>query len=474
MTKFLPIVVLALLGLAGLFLFNGDMRTSSAMDSNGALAEDIPSKVDEYLNAYVDQGRFSGAVLIAHDDEVIVRQGYNQADREHDVPNTPETKFRLGSVTKQFTAVAILQLQQQGELSVDDTLSTYMPDYPNGDRIRIHHLLRHTSGIPNYTSFDNYQQLMRRELSTDEIIKQFRDRDLNFEPGSQFSYSNSNYLLLGHLIEQISGQSYDSFLREHIFDPLGMANSGYDRRARILEHRAEGYAMEGDQLVHADFVDMSVPHGAGALYATVGDLLKWDEALETDQLLNDSLRETMFTPGKGDYGYGWFIDESNGRKRVHHSGGINGFVTNITRFPDEDVLIVALSNFMHAPLGEIRQGLSAIVFGEEYQLPQEHTAVQLDPSVLERYVGTYRLDEQTTIEVTRKGDHLGIQISGQPQFDLYASSKTEFFIKAIGAEVTFVTDDSGAVTKLIIHQGGQDIPAERISGDPNAGNSSDG
>ena len=476
LNKLLPIALLLVAGLVGLLLLSPDgrMRSASSTPETGELAADIPSKADEYLSAYVDQGRFSGAVLIAQGDETILREGYNQADREHDVANTPNTKFRIGSVTKQFTAVAVLQLQQQGELDVQDPLSTYLPDYPNGDRITVENLLRHTSGIPSYTSFEDYQRTMRLELSTSEIIDRFRDRELQFEPGSQFSYSNSNYLLLGHLIEQISGQSYAAFVQDRIFDPLAMTDSGYDRRASILEHRAEGYTKQSGDLVHADFIDMSIPHAAGALYSTVDDLLKWDEALETDRLLNASLREAMFTPGKGDYGYGWFIDQAHGRKRIHHSGGINGFVANIARYPNPDVVIVVLSNFMHAPFLEVSQGLAAIVFGEEYQLPQERTRIDLDPSTLERYVGTYRLDPQTTIAVTRQDDHLGIQIAGQPQFSLYPTSETEFFLEQVDAEVTFVTSDAGEVTRLILHQGGEDIPAEKISGDPNAGNSSDG
>jgi len=470
--RLLPIALLVVAGLAALFLWGTDGRTPAAPSAEDGLAPNIPAKVDEYLNAYVDQGRFSGSVLVAHDDAVIVRRGYNQADREHDVPNTPETKFRLGSVTKQFTAVAILQLQQQGELSVDDALSTYMPDYPNGDRITVENLLRHTSGIPNVTSFDDYEQLMRRDLSLPELIGRFKDMELEFDPGSQYSYSNSNYLLLGRLIEQISGQSYASYLQAHIFDPLGMSNSGYDRRAPILKHRAEGYTLDDGKLVHAPFIDMSIPHAAGALYSTVDDLLKWDEALETDRLLDASLREAMFTPDKGDYGYGWIIDEAHGRKRIHHSGGINGFVANIARFPNDDVVVIVLSNFMHAPFLTISNDLASIVFGEDYQLPQERTRIELAPSTLERYVGEYRLDEERTVTVTREDGHLGIQITGQPKFRLYPTSETRFFLEQIDAEVTFERNDAGEVTRLVIHQGGQEIPAERIGDDPNAGGSS--
>lgn len=474
LNRLLPIVLLIVAGLAGFWLFSsGGITGAESAGATGELAPNIPAKVDEYLNAYVSQDRFSGSVLIAQGDNIIVRKGYNQADREHDVPNTPETKFRLGSVTKQFTAVAVLQLQQQGQLNLDDTLSTYLPDYPHGDRITIENLLNHTSGIPNFTSFDDYQQVMRRDLSPPEIIDRFKDMDLGFQPGSQYSYSNSNYVLLGHLIEQISGQSYASFLREHVFDPLGMDDSGYDRRATILSHRAEGYNMNAQgELVNAAFIDMSIPYAAGALYSTVDDLHKWDRALDTDRLLSASLREQMFTPGKGDYGYGWIIDEYASHKRISHGGGVNGFVSNIARFPEDDVVIAVLSNFIHAPIGQLSQDLAAIVFGQNYRLPEQRTAIQLDPELLERYVGTYQLNGQTLITITREGDHLGIQLTGQPMFGLYAKSKTEFFLKQVDAEVTFVTDDAGNVTRLILHQAGHDMPAPRVNGDPSGGESS--
>lgn len=475
LNKLLPIALLIIAGVAGFFLFASDgipTPTSTASNSNEGLAANIPAKVDEYLNAYVEQDRFSGSVLIAQGDDLIVRKGFSQADREHDVPNTPATKFRLGSVTKQFTAMAVLQLQQQGKLNVQDPISTYRPDYPNGDRITVENLLNHTSGIPNFTSFDDYQQVMRRDLSPSEIIDRFKDRDLEFEPGSQYRYSNSNYLLLGHLIEQISGQSYASFVQDHIFDPLGMNDSGYDRHAAILENRAEGYNMNAQgELVNAAFIDMSIPHAAGALYSTVDDLRKWDRALSTDRLLNDSVRQQMFTPGKGNYGYGWIIDDVDGHKRISHNGGVNGFVTNISRFPDDDVVIVVLSNFMHAPLDQLNQDLPAIVFGEDYQLPSEQSQVQLDASVLERYVGTYRLNPQTTATVTREGDHLVIQLTGQPPVGLFPTSRTEFFLKQVNAEVTFTVNEAGEVTGLVIHQAGQDIPAQRISSEPNGGDS---
>mgnify|MGYP006277485811 CR=1 FL=1 len=372
-------------------------------------------------------------------------------------------------MTKQFTAAAVLLLQQRGKLNVQESISTVLPDYPNGDRITVENLLRHSSGIPNVTSFDDYEQLMRRDLSLPELIDRFNDMDLEFEPGSQYSYSNSNYILLGHLIEQLSGQSYAEYLQTNIFGPLGMENSGYDRHATILEDRAHGYTMEEGELVNAPFIDMSIPHAAGALYATVDDLYRWDRAIYTDRLLNDSLRQRMFTPGKGHYGYGWIIDESHGRTRIHHSGGINGFVADIVRFPDDDVVIVLLSNFLHAPFLTISQDLQAIIFGEAYELPQERTRIDLDPSTLERYVGEYRLDEERTVTVTREDGHLAIQITGQPTVNLYPMSETRFFLEQIDAEVTFETNDAGQVTRLAIHQAGQAIPAERISDESNGG-----
>jgi CubicO group peptidase (beta-lactamase class C family) len=339
--------------------------------SSSASDQTLQDIIDEYFNACVKMEKFSGAVLIAKDGEILVNKGYGLANREHDVPNTPQTKFRLGSMTKQFTAAAIMQLQEQGKLNVEDSIDTYIPDYPNGDRITLHHLLTHTSGIPNLTDFPEHRKTIMIPSPVEKTILRFKDKSLEFTPGEQFKYSNSGYLLLGYVIEKVSGKTYEDYLEENIFHPLNMENSGYDHHSTILKNRATGYHLTKDGLIHAPYVAMSMPHAGGALYSTVEDLFLWDRALYTENILKKSSLENMFTPFKGNYGYGWRIDSIFGHKRIHHGGSILGFQTHIARYVGDNTLVVFLCNQRPINTKKISEDLAAIVFGEAYELPTD-------------------------------------------------------------------------------------------------------
>ncbi len=339
--------------------------------SSSASDQTLQDIVDEYFNACVKIGKFSGIVLIAKDGEILVNRGYGLANREHDVPNTPQTKFRLGSMTKQFTAAAIMQLQEQGKLNVEDSIDKYIPDYPNGDRITLHHLLTHTSGIPNLTDFPEHRKTIMIPSPVEKTILRFKDKPLEFTPGEQFKYSNSGYLLLGYVIEKISGKTYEDYLEKNIFHPLNMENSGYDHHSTILKNRATGYHLTKDGLINAPYVAMSMPHAGGALYSTVEDLFLWDRALYTENILKKSSLENMFTPFKGNYGYGWRIDSIFGHKRIHHGGSILGFQTHIARYVGDNTLVVFLCNQRPINTKKISEDLAAIVFGEAYELPTD-------------------------------------------------------------------------------------------------------
>lgn len=327
--------------------------------------------VDEYFNACVKIGKFSGSVLIAKDRNILASKGYRMANYEHDVPNTPQTKFRLGSMTKQFTAAAIMQLQEQGKLNVEDSIDKYIPDYPNGDRITLHHLLTHTSGIPNLTSFPEHRKTIMIPSPVEKTILRFKNKPLEYAPGEQFKYSNSGYLLLGYVIEKVSGKTYEDYLEENIFHPLNMVNSGYDHHSTVLKNRAEGYHLTKDGLINAPYVAMSMPHAGGALYSTVEDLFLWDQALNTEKILKKSSLEKMFTPFKGNYGYGWRIDSIFGHKRIHHFGSIFGFQTHIARYVGDNTLVVFLCNQRPINTKKISEDLAAIVFGKPYKLPKK-------------------------------------------------------------------------------------------------------
>ena len=328
----------------------------------------IEKAVDEFITPYVDARSFSGSVLIAQGENILISKGYGMANLEHDVPNTPQTKFRLGSLTKQFTAMAILMLQEQGQLNVQDPVCNYMPDCPETwQSVTIHHLLTHSSGIPNLTDFPDYEETMASRSTVSGTIDTFRDKPLHFTPGTRFSYSNSGYIVLGHIIEQSAGKPpYAAYVRENIFEPLNMMNTGYDQNSLVLNDRASGYVrMDPDTFRNADYLEMSIPHAAGALYSTVEDLYLWDRALYTESLVSQSSLNMMFMPDKDEYGYGWYISEILDRKVTAHGGGINGFATSIARFVDDDVVIIVLSNIEDTDPVSITLGLAEIVFEEK-------------------------------------------------------------------------------------------------------------
>ena len=329
----------------------------------------LVSQIDDYLTALVEQERFMGSILVAREGKVLISKGYGMANLELDVPNTPQTKFRLASVTKQFTAMAILQLQQQGKLNVQDPICKYIRDCPEAwQPITIHHLLTHTSGIHDYWDAPDVEDFEKKSVSPIQIIDRFRDLPLDFEPGESLYYSNSGYALLGYIIEKVSGQPYAIFLENNIFEPLQMADTGYDNNRMVIKNRASGYASTA---ANAEYIDMSVAYAGGGLYSTVEDLFRWDQALYTDKLLSKPLRDEMFTPfvslvgSELGYGYGWFIGKQFNHQGVAGWGNMEGVRTAIDRYPDDQVTIIVLSNFENTSTGDITTEIARMIFGEK-------------------------------------------------------------------------------------------------------------
>jgi len=439
--------------------------------SDQAGNQGITTEIAVYLQAHLETRFFIGSVLVARAGEVLLSQGYGMANLEHGVANTPQTKFRLGSVTKQFTAAAILQLQEQGLLNVNDPISTYLPDYPQAEQITLHHLLTHTAGVPNYTGFADYAQKKRTAMILDDVIAWFSNKPLEFTPGDRYCYSNSGYVVLTKLIEASSGQSYVDYLQHHIFEPLGMTDSGYDRPELILSHRASGYTSSPAGYHHADFLDMSIPLGAGALYSTVEDLYKWDQALYSHAILSESSRHSIFAPmarmGEQEshvyYGYGWVIDRPNERDRVSHGGRIDGFTTSIARYPHEQVTIIVLSNLETAPVARISNDLAAILWDEPYEMPRQHRAIELNPAIYQAYVGDYEFAPEVILTVTSEAQRIFAQLTGQERLEIFPESATEFFLTVVDAQLTFEVDKTGKASHVILHQGGLDQTATRVT-----------
>jgi CubicO group peptidase (beta-lactamase class C family) len=363
--KRLPIV----LALGLLMLTAGP---SAAPPQQAATDTEIASRADALMTGLFMSGRFNGTVLLARNGKVVFEKGYGMANFEWDIPNSPSTKFRLGSITKQFTSMAIMQLSERGLLNVQDPIGKYLPDYPKpvADRVTIHHLLTHSSGIPSFTGLPSYEPNMPMKVTVAQMIDRFKNLPLEFEPGSTFKYDNSGYFLLGAIIEKVSGKPYDAFLQENIFKPLGMRDTGYDWSSVVLKNRASGYTRGPAGLDNAPYLDMGQPYAAGSLYSTVDDLLIWDQALYTEKLVKSASLDQIFHPWiaagpMGQYGYGWGVSVVKGHRNIAHGGGINGFNTYISRFPDDHAVFIWLRNVIAPASPTMNQDLAAILLGEK-------------------------------------------------------------------------------------------------------------
>jgi len=401
--------------------------------------------VGNYMEAQANVNHFSGSVLIMKKGKVLLRQAYGLADREWNVPNTADSRFRIGSLTKQFTAACILQLVEQKKLDLTDKLSRFFPGYPKGDSVTIHMLLNHTSGIANYTDIRAFENVAPLPYSKDSIVRFFSDQPYNFSPGSRWSYSNSGYFLLGMILEKVSGQSYGSYLQDHIFSRLSMNNTGEDRLDTILPMRSHGYSKMDNKYVNAQVISMEWPFSAGVLFSTVDDLYKWDRALYGTSILSEQSKQKMFSPGMRNYGYGVIIDSVEGHLRIWHNGGIPGFLSHITRLVNDDICIIVLSN-NESNADLIDAGLTNILLDQAVIIPYEHKEIKIDPSILKNYTGKYTAG--LTLEFIIKENKLYRHRDGTADILLIPESNTKFFY-ADGSDrqIEFEVDASGKVVK---------------------------
>ena len=361
----------------------------------GVARGEIASDLDALASSYYPAAEPGAAVLVIKDGEVLLRKGYGLADLEQEIPIEPDMVFRIGSVTKQFTTAAILLLEEEGKLSVEDDLRKHLPDFPTSGRtITIAQLLTHTSGIRSYTDMPDFGGKMREDMSVDQIIALFRDQPLGFEPGEKYAYNNSGYVLLGAIVERVSGKTYETYLREKVFEPLGMSQTYYGSASRIVPKRAQGYDGVNAEFENAEYLSMSIPYAAGSLLSTVDDLAKWDRALYGTGLLSQASLDKWWKPfslASGEsihYGYGWSISSYEGHPVVSHGGGINGFTCYLLRMPEDRVFVTVLTNKNDekANPGVVARRLAAAAIGK----PVDETTVALDPGALAKHAGLYR------------------------------------------------------------------------------------
>lgn len=427
----------------------------------------VAARLDQVVRYFADEDLFAGSVLVARGDQALLKKAYGYANLEWKTPNTPETVFRIGSLTKQFTAAAILMLEQRsryeqnGDLKLDDSIKKFFPNIPaSWDPVTVRMLLAHTSGLPNYTQ---QKERWADSLSLDQMLDLIRNVPLLFPPGREFRYSNTGYFLLGAIIEKVSGEKYDRFLQENIFTPFEMKDSGYDHSLPLVTRRASGYNRIGlHEFENSLFMDMSVPYAAGALYSTTGDLWKWQQILYGAELFDAAGVAEMTTAGKGGYGYGMVCDTDHGRKRYWHSGGINGFNAFMAYFPEDKLSVIVLSN-TKALTQRVGDLLSAVVHDEPVNLPQ---SVAVAPAVLEKYAGEYgEASKRPAIKLRAENGRL-VAEAGELVVPLVSESSTKFFDKVTTAEFVFSPDQSGAATGLSLVRNGKERKLARVAGPP--------
>ena len=421
-----------------------------------------PSRLDEQAQAYSELGKFNGAVMVARDGKPLLAKGYGKANFEWDIPNSPDTKFRLGSITKQFTGMAVLLLEERGKLSVNDPLSKLLPEVPETWKsVTIHHLLTHTSGIPNFTALPDYNKLKRTSTGPIDTARNLFDKPLEFDPGTKMKYSNTGYILLGAIVERAAGVTYDEFLRKNILDPLGMNDTGYDWNRTVIARRASGYTDGGRGPVNADFIDMLIPHAAGALYSTVNDFIKWDAALRDGKILKPESYEKYFKPALNNYAYGWAVETKNNVLRQSHGGGIDGFSTMFVRIPSEKLSVAVFANVLPNQGGKLAEDLVSLALGEDVPKPTKRARIEVPEATLKQYVGEYELRPDFVLTVSVENGQLVTQATNQPKIPVLAESETVFYPTVIDATITFQKDESGKITGLILDQNGRKTTAKR-------------
>jgi len=549
------------------------------MTAANASAQQKVRKIDALLKQYYDYGQFNGSILIAENGRVVYKKGFGMANMEWNIPNGTDTKFRIASVTKQFTAAIVLQLVEEGKIRLDGKITDYLTDYrkDTGGKVTVHQLLNHTSGIPDY------KNVTSNPYSAADFVKKHVSGDFEFEPGTKYRYNNGGYSMLGAIIEKVTGKSYETVLRERILKPLGMTNSGYGHHAAILQKHAGSYVKTPAGYVNAPYIDMAIPYAAGSMYSTVEDLYKWDQSLYEDKVLSADSRKLMFTPGLSNYGYGIRISDlplgkSDRKTKIiwHGGGGINGFNSLISRAVEKRQTVIILDNGSHGQNHpKITNSILGILNGQPYDAPKKsiteklykiavekdvasavaeyrklkaenspafdfseaelnklgyqlldmkrrkdaieifrlnaemfpkstnvydalgeayladeqkdpalanyRKAIELDPtnsnalllvkrlegketkvdaSGFDAYVGEYQVTPALVLTISKDGDKLFGQLTGQGRLAVEPVSETQFTMPAVKANITFEKDSAGKVTGLLLSQGSRTVNAK--------------
>lgn len=419
------------------------------------------SKFDSYLTTLAEQKKFIGSVLVAQGDSLLFHKGFGPASADGKRMNTPESQFLIGSITKTFTAIAILQLFEKEKLTLSDPLSKYLSLFPNSEKITVRHLLTQRSGIKNYTELPEIQTLMSEEISPLRLIEKIMDYPLAYEPGTMYSYSNTNYLLLGIIIEQVSGLDYEKYLEENVLKPFGLDNTGMNyKKAKRL---SEGLLPTAQGWTNARKVDKSVPFSAGALYSSTEDLYAFSKAFFNGAFFeNKATYELMTNFDEGFYGMGVFAEQIDEEVFIGHNGDIDGYTANWNYFPDLDLHAIVLANYSGSDNNAVLDAILHAHSGKEITVPKPREVVKLSQDKLERTVGLYQLQKGFNLDIFMEEDRLMAQATGQGSLELFAENDSTFFATVAEIEIIFHFNGSEPATALTLYQGGGQTRAPRI------------
>jgi CubicO group peptidase (beta-lactamase class C family) len=453
----------------------GNIRTSFSPD----LTPEQIASIDQYLSSEMGREHIPGtAIGIYRRGQVLMAKGYGLADVELNVPVKAETVFQSGSVGKQFVSAAVMMLVEEGKVGLDDSIVKYFPSAPNSWKpILVKNLLSHTSGLAEYESGERIGPkgpfYLRLDFTEDELLEKTEALPIEFQPGEKWNYRNTNYMLLGIMIHKVTGKFYADYLGERIFKPLGMTSTRLISDADIIPNRASGYELQDGKLQNQSWVSPTFNSTAdGTLYFNVLDLAKWDEALYGTALLKQSSFDRIWTvfqltdgkPNPAHYGFGWVISTLNGHKIIEHGGAWQGFTCAISRYVDDNLSVVVLTNLGagNTHPGQIAHTIAGIVNPALIPPPpKEHKEIAVDPKLFDGYLGSYKASN-FILAITREGDHLFVQSTGEPKVEIFPEGVRDYFLKAVDAQITFVIDSNGRAVELILHQGGMDEHAKRI------------
>lgn len=422
-------------------------------------AQTYGKKIDLLIQKAILLNRFNGSVLVCKNGQVVYEKAFGYQDAAKKIPNTVNTVYQIGSTTKEFTAAIILKLAEQHQLSLDDKLSKYFPGFKRGNEISIKHLLTHTSGIYEILRDTTAVKESTTPRSKERMLSFFKDKPLDFDPGTQYAYCNSGYMLLGLIIEKVTRQPYERVVRSLILKPLGMTHSGFDFAGLKSTNKAIGYTKYTQTAKEVSTPwDSTATYSAGSLYSTVGDLYRWHQGVLNYKVYNKASLNKATTPFLEGYGLGCWIDTIFHKKVVSHGGNILGFTSYYGRIQEEDVCIIILNNIFNHQIETIGQSILAILYDKPYNYFDE---LQLTPAALDQYVGNYDVNTNYQVKITRTGNQLFLQRNGQSVIPIYAYKKDVFFQKDDDIRIAF-KNENGQASKITITEGLSTKRGDRI------------